>query len=214
MNGVLAGALPAVPLLVALVGLLLPLRARRTAAALGIAGAAVALADAVALAARVKSPTTGGWRLVDFGGGLVVHVSYLLTPAAAVVAVAVGTVALAVQVYSVSYLHDDGRYPPYAAQVSLFTAAMLLVVVSGDLILLLVGWEVMGICSYLLIGHDRTLPEAGVGGTGWRTAVGDGPDDPRATVPAGALGMKSNRRPPSVAAGSSRCGLRPGRRTR
>ena len=32
---------------------------------------------------------------------------------------------------------------------------MLLVVVAGDLILLLVGWEVMGICSYLLIGHDR-----------------------------------------------------------
>ena len=37
---------------------------------------------------------------------------------------------------------------------------MLLVVVSGDLILLLVGWEVMGVCSYLLIGHDRRLPEA------------------------------------------------------
>jgi NADH-quinone oxidoreductase subunit L len=44
--------------------------------------------------------------------------------------------------------------------VSLFTAAMLLVVVANDLIALLVGWEVMGICSYLLIGHDRTLPEA------------------------------------------------------
>ena len=64
------------------------------------------------------------------------------------------------QVYSISYLHDDDRYGPYAAQVSLFTAAMLLVVVAGDLILLLVGWEVMGICSYLLIGHDRRLPEA------------------------------------------------------
>src|SRR6185437_681434 len=37
---------------------------------------------------------------------------------------------------------------------------MVLVVVSGDLIALLIGWEVMGICSYLLIGHDRTLPEA------------------------------------------------------
>ena len=37
---------------------------------------------------------------------------------------------------------------------------MLLVVVSGDLILLLVGWEVMGICSYLLIAHDRRLPGA------------------------------------------------------
>ena len=65
-----------------------------------------------------------------------------------------------VQIYSVAYLHDDPRYAPYAAQVSLFTGAMLLVVTSGDLIVLLVGWEVMGVCSYLLIGHDRRLPEA------------------------------------------------------
>ena len=43
---------------------------------------------------------------------------------------------------------------------SLFTAAMLLVVVAGDLVVLLVGWEVMGLCSYVLIGHHRELPEA------------------------------------------------------
>ncbi len=160
MTGLLTGALPGVPLLVALVGLLLPLRARRLAAALGVGGAAVALVLSLVLVFRVHDGVAGGRRLVDFGGGLVVHASFLLTPSAAVVAVAVGTVALAVQVYSVTYLHDDERYPPYAAQVSLFTAAMLLVVVSGDLILLLVGWEIMGICSYLLIGHDRRLPEA------------------------------------------------------
>ena len=53
----------------------------------------------------------------------------------------------------VSYLRDDPRYPSYAALVSLFTAAMLLVVYSGDLMVLLVGWEVMGICSYFLVGH-------------------------------------------------------------
>jgi NADH-quinone oxidoreductase subunit L len=158
--GKLAGALPAVPLLVALPGLLLPLRARRAAAALGVGGAAIALVLSVVLAFRMRGTEAGGRRLIDFGGGLVVHASFLLTPAAAIVAIAVGTVALAVQVYSVTYLHDDDRYVPYAAQVSLFTAAMLLVVISGDLILLLVGWEVMGICSYLLIGHDRRLPEA------------------------------------------------------
>jgi NADH-quinone oxidoreductase subunit L len=78
----------------------------------------------------------------------------------AYVVIAVAAVALAVQVYSVAYLRGDHRYPPYAAQISLFTAAMLLVVVAGDLIVLLVGWEVMGACSYLLIGHDRSLPEA------------------------------------------------------
>ena len=59
-----------------------------------------------------------------------------------------------------AYLADDDRYPTVrGAGLRLFTAAMLLVVVAGDLVLLLVGWEAMGICSYLLIAHDRRLPE-------------------------------------------------------
>src|SRR5699024_4635332 len=52
------------------------------------------------------------------------------------------------------------RYVPYAAQISIFTAAMLLVVTADDLIVMLIGWEVMGACSYLLIGHDRRLAQA------------------------------------------------------
>ncbi|HYN93217.1 MAG TPA: NADH-quinone oxidoreductase subunit L, partial [Pilimelia sp.] len=155
----LSPLLPAVPLLAALAGFLLPLRSRRAAAALGVAGAAAALAVAVALAARYERAyeTSLDWvRLGDLQVTLGVRVD---GPATAV-ALAVCAVALAVQVYSVAYLRDDDRYPPYAAQVSLFTAAMLLVVVSGDLIGVLVGWEVMGACSYLLIAHDRTLPAA------------------------------------------------------
>ncbi|MDG4790035.1 NADH-quinone oxidoreductase subunit L [Micromonospora sp. WMMD1102] len=157
---VLAALLPSVPFGLALVGLLLPQRSRAGAAALGIGGAAVALAAAIGLVVALdgRGAEAGtGW--VDFGG-LAVTLTLRLDPAAALVAVAVAAVALAVQVYSVGYLHDDDRYAPYAAQISLFTAAMLLVVVAGDLIMLLVGWEVMGICSYLLIGHDRRLPEA------------------------------------------------------
>ena len=69
------------------------------------------------------------------------------------VAAVVALVALGVQVYSTWYLQTDDRYPRFAATVSLFTAAMLLVVVSGDLVLTVVGWEVMGWCSFLLIGH-------------------------------------------------------------
>ena len=69
-------------------------------------------------------------------------------------------VALLVQVYSVAYLDGDPRYSSYAAFVSLFTAAMLLVVFAGDLFVLLVGWEVMGVCSYFLIGHHWEQPEA------------------------------------------------------
>ena len=64
------------------------------------------------------------------------------------------------QIYSTGYLRDDPRYPSYAALVSLFTSAMLLVVYSGDLMVLLVGWEIMGICSYFLVGHYWETPEA------------------------------------------------------
>ncbi|MFZ5852823.1 MAG: NADH-quinone oxidoreductase subunit L, partial [Actinomycetota bacterium] len=79
---------------------------------------------------------------------------------AAVVAVMVAAVALLVQVYSTAYLAGDARYPSYAALVSLFTAAMLLVVLADDLFVLLVGWEVMGICSYFLIGHHWERADA------------------------------------------------------
>ncbi|MEV0719117.1 proton-conducting transporter membrane subunit, partial [Asanoa sp. NPDC050611] len=156
---VLGPLLPVVPLVAALSGFVLPLRSKAAAAYLGIAGAAGALVVAILLAVRVDEPfeTVVDWVRI---GDLTVTAGVRIDSAAAFVAVAVGVVALAVQVYSTTYLHDDDRYPPYAAQVSLFTAAMLLVVVAGDLILLLVGWEVMGICSYLLIGHDRRLPGA------------------------------------------------------
>ncbi|WP_282694326.1 NADH-quinone oxidoreductase subunit L [Streptomyces sp. CC208A] len=79
---------------------------------------------------------------------------------AALVAVLVGVVASCVQIYSTGYLREDPRYPSYAALVSLFTSAMLLVVYSGDLMVLLVGWEIMGICSYFLVGHYWETPEA------------------------------------------------------
>ncbi len=153
-----AGLLPAIPLLAALVGFLLPVRSRKAAATLGISGAVAALGLAVALAVH-SGQVAAGQRIVQFGQ-FPVTVSVRGDAAAALVAVAVGVVATAVQVYSVAYLAEDHRYGPYAAQVSLFTAAMLVVVVSGDLIMLLAGWEVMGICSYLLIAHDRALPEA------------------------------------------------------
>jgi NADH-quinone oxidoreductase subunit L len=155
----LAMLLPAVPFAAALAGFLLPLRSRALAAALGVGGAAGALALTLVLLALGDQRYERYAELVRFGD-LRIDYGVRVDSAALLVAVAVGVVALAVQVYSITYLDGDERYPPYAAQVSLFTAAMLLVVVAGDLIVLLVGWEVMGICSYLLIAHDRRLPEA------------------------------------------------------
>ena len=93
-------------------------------------------------------------------GELDVPLDLLADRTSAVIAFAVALVGLAVQVFSIWYLHDDRRYPVFASTVSLFLAGMLLVVQSGDLVLTLVGWEVMGWCSYLLIGHVSTRESA------------------------------------------------------
>ena len=58
-----------------------------------------------------------------------------------------------VHIYSLGYMHGDVRFTWFYVVLSLFTAAMLTVIVADNLIQLLVGWEVMGVCSYLLIGH-------------------------------------------------------------
>ncbi len=72
---------------------------------------------------------------------------------AAVMLVVVTLVSLCVQIYSVGYMHGDRRYTWFFASLSLFTASMLNLVVAVNLFQLLVGWELVGICSYLLIGH-------------------------------------------------------------
>jgi NADH-quinone oxidoreductase subunit L len=67
--------------------------------------------------------------------------------------VVVTTVSLLVQIYSVGYMAEEPRYTWYFAALSLFTGSMLNLVIAIDLFQLLVGWELVGICSYLLIGH-------------------------------------------------------------
>jgi len=157
----LAALLPALPGVAGLAGLLLPERSRRAAAGLALGATGLAFLAAIALAWQIigGDDVDAAHPVASFGE-LTVTAAVRMDGIAALVAVMVGAVAFAVQTYSTGYLAHDDRYAPYAAQVSLFTAAMMLVVVSGDLVTLLIGWEVMGLCSYLLIGHDRSLPEA------------------------------------------------------
>jgi NADH-quinone oxidoreductase subunit L len=72
----------------------------------------------------------------------------------------VSTVALMVQVYSAGYMHGDPRYPRFFAYLSLFTAAMLGLVVANSILLLLICWELVGLSSYLLIGFWFERPSA------------------------------------------------------
>ncbi|MBV9291172.1 MAG: hypothetical protein JO222_01885, partial [Frankiales bacterium] len=151
-----AWLVPALPAVAAALGWFVPRRTDVPAAATAIVGSLASLVVAIAvLASAEANPATvhessTAWTPT---GGIALHIGTRIDGLAAVVAVMVAVVSLLVQVYSVVYMSGDRRYAVYAAEVSLFSAAMLLVVVSSDLFELLVGWEVMGLCSYLLIGH-------------------------------------------------------------
>ncbi|GAA5215017.1 NADH-quinone oxidoreductase subunit 5 family protein [Streptomyces thinghirensis] len=157
----LAVLVPLLPFLGAAAGLLLGRTAPGFVRPLAVLPTLAALVLAVVVAAR-----QGGGRAVDAvteltpTGSVPIELALHIDGFAALVAVLVGTVATCVQIYSTGYLRDDPRYPSYAALVSLFTSAMFLVVYSGDLMVLLVGWEIMGICSYFLVGHYWETPEA------------------------------------------------------
>jgi NADH-quinone oxidoreductase subunit L len=62
-------------------------------------------------------------------------------------------VSLMVHVYSTGYMHGDARFTWFFAALSLFTASMLTLVIADNLLQLLVGWELVGVCSFILIGH-------------------------------------------------------------
>jgi NADH-quinone oxidoreductase subunit L len=77
-------------------------------------------------------------------------------PLAAIMLIVVTVVSFLVQVYSRSYMiehgHPDPGYSRFFAYLSLFTFSMLMVVLASNLLFLFIGWELVGLCSYLLIG--------------------------------------------------------------
>jgi NADH-quinone oxidoreductase subunit L len=93
----------------------------------------------------------GDW--APFAADLHIPIGITVDGLAAVLLVVVTTVSLLVQIYSVGYMRGDKRYVLFFANLSLFTTGMLVVVLADNLLFLLVGWEIMGICSYFLIGH-------------------------------------------------------------
>ncbi|WP_406172688.1 NADH-quinone oxidoreductase subunit L [Streptomyces sp. NBC_00996] len=157
----LAVLVPLLPFLGAVAGLLLGRTAPGFVRPLAVLPPLVSLVLAVLVAVR-----QGGGQAIDTHteftptGSVPIELALYIDGFAALVAVLVAFVASCVQIYSTGYLRDDPRYPSYAALVSLFTSAMLGVVYSGDLMVLLVGWEIMGICSYFLVGHYWETPEA------------------------------------------------------
>ena len=77
----------------------------------------------------------------------------------AIMACIVSGIGLLIHIYSLGYMAHDARFSRFFACLNLFAGAMLLLVLAGDLLLLYVGWEGVGLCSYLLIGHWFERPD-------------------------------------------------------
>ncbi|AKB28289.1 NADH:ubiquinone oxidoreductase subunit L [Methanosarcina siciliae T4/M] len=90
----------------------------------------------------------------------VLDIGILIDPLAAVMLSMVSFVSLLIHIYAVSYMsHDEGK-ARYFAETALFTAAMLSLVLSDNILQLFVSWELVGLCSYLLIGFWFEKPSA------------------------------------------------------
>jgi NAD(P)H-quinone oxidoreductase subunit 5 len=93
-------------------------------------------------------------------GILDLRFGYLVDSMTAIMLIVVTTVATMVQVYSYGYMAGEARFPRFYAYLSLFTMAMLILVLANNLLELFIAWELMGLASYLLIGFWFEKPSA------------------------------------------------------
>ncbi len=166
--------IPLLPLLGAAISLIFGRRMRRQSVHLVAVGAVVS-ACVVALIAVfghlfgdvslwslrgewLQSGATGAPRLVDTAytwiasGGLQIRAGFLLDPLSAVMVLVVTFVGSLIHIYSCGYMASDKDYARYFGYLNLFTGSMLILVLGDNLVLTFVGWEGVGLCSYLLIG--------------------------------------------------------------
>jgi NADH-quinone oxidoreductase subunit L len=155
---------PMLPLAAALLaGLAGRLVGRTGAALLTIAAVAAScwLSIQALLALLHGAPALNGpiytWLVSD---GVNMQVGFLVDRLSALMMVVVTFVSLCVHVYTVGYMHDDPGYQRFFSYISLFTFAMLMLVMSNNFLQLFFGWEAVGVVSYLLIGFWYTRPSA------------------------------------------------------
>ena len=93
------------------------------------------------------------WQWSNIPGAIEIRMGTFVDQITLVMLFCVTLVGTLVMVYSTSYMHGDRRYGWFFAIVSLFIASMLTLVLADNLLLLYFAWELVGLCSMLLIGH-------------------------------------------------------------
>lgn len=111
--------------------------------------------------ARVINQVVYSWIPV---GDFKIDVAFLLDPLSALMLLVVTGVGLLIHIYSIGYMEHDEDYGRFFAYLNLFVFSMLILVLANNYILMYVGWELVGLCSYLLISFWFHKPEAAAAG--------------------------------------------------
>ena len=123
------------------------------------AGALVSFFAMLGKDGEQRSELSTAWTWVgagDFHAGL----SVLVDPLSVFMMLVVSGVGALIVGYSLGYMHGENEERRFFAYMALFVFSMLLLVESGNLLLLLAGWGMVGLCSYLLIGFNQERPAA------------------------------------------------------
>jgi NADH-quinone oxidoreductase subunit L len=160
-------AIPALPALVFLVLVFLGRLLKENAQYVAILGVTISLVFSVFALLFVFGILPGGGTPIEFsvdwidlGAGGSFSMGVLIDGLAAVMLVVVSFVSLMIQLYSGAFMEGDKRFAWFYAVLNLFTASMLGLVLAPNFIQLYVFWELVGLCSYLLVGHWFEKPSA------------------------------------------------------
>src|ERR1700733_12848801 len=91
------------------------------------------------------------WRWMDIGG-MKLDIAFWLDPLSMIMVLVITGVGGLIHIYSTGYMHDDESFWRFFGWLNLFTFAMLILVLGDNLLLMFVGWEGVGLCSFALIG--------------------------------------------------------------
>lgn len=148
-----AWLIPLIPLIAFIIILFVGKRFKEKSALIGIFAVGISFILSLLILSEVIQKGAIAPSITWFKvGSATIDASMVIDPLAAVMFIVVTLVSLMVQIYSMGYMRGEKRYNWYFAALSLFTAAMLELVTAGNILLLYIGWEMVGLCSYLLIG--------------------------------------------------------------
>jgi NADH-quinone oxidoreductase subunit L len=163
--------LPAFPLAsAAFLALLGPRVSHKAVAAIGVSSVGISAGVAIALAASFFAHPPAGfsfdqhlWTWLSVAG-FHPEIALYLDPLSLVMVLVVTFVAFWIHLYSVEFMAGDEGYSRFFAYMNLFVASMVVLVLADNLLLLYLGWEGVGLCSYLLIGFWYRDPVNGRAG--------------------------------------------------